>query len=76
MPQILPAYSSFALYDFELNLRASAVLGLVGAGGIGLRLKFFQNQQRWEQLWGLVVMFFIVVFVVERLSVSLRRRLV
>ena len=76
IPQILPAFASFALYDFELNLRASAVLGLVGAGGIGLRLQFFQNQQRWDQLWGLVVMFFVVVFVVERLSVSLRRRLV
>lgn len=76
IPQILPAYTSFALYDFELNLRASAVLGLVGAGGIGQRLAFFQNQQRWDQLWGLVFMFFLVVFVVERLSVTLRRRLV
>jgi len=76
VPQILPAFASFALYDFELNLRASAVLGLVGAGGIGTRLAFFQNQQRWDQLWGLVVMFFLVVFVVERLSVTLRRRLV
>lgn len=76
VPQILPSYTSFALYDFEINLRASAVLGFVGAGGIGQRLRFFQNQQRWDQLWGLVLMFFLVVFLVERLSISLRRRLV
>lgn len=76
VPQILPAFASFALYAFELNLRASAVLGLVGAGGIGTRLDFFRNRGEWGKLWGLVVMFFIVVFVVERISVAVRRRLV
>jgi phosphonate transport system permease protein len=76
VPQILPAYSSFVLYNFELNLRASAVLGLVGAGGIGARIEFFRNLGRWEEVWGLVFMFFLVVFIVERISITLRRRLV
>jgi phosphonate transport system permease protein len=76
IPQILSSFSSYALYDFELNLRASAVLGLVGAGGIGQRLDFFRNRGQWDKLWGLVLMFFLVVFVVERISVSIRRRLV
>lgn len=76
VPQILPAYASFSLYAFELNLRASAILGFVGAGGIGQRLDFFRNRGEWDKLWGLVVMFFIVVFLVERLSVAVRRRLV
>ena len=76
VPQILPAFSSFVLYNFELNLRASAVLGLVGAGGIGARLAFFQSQGDYDKLWGLVLMFFLVVVVVERFSVVLRRRLV
>lgn len=76
VPQILPAFTSYALYDFELNLRASAVLGLVGAGGIGERLDFFRNRGQWDKLWGLVFMFFLVVFVVEWISVRIRRRLV
>jgi len=76
VPQILPAYSSFVLYNFELNLRASAVLGLVGAGGIGQRIEFFRGRGEWEELWGLVFMFFIVVVVVERVSITMRRRLV
>jgi len=76
VPQILPAYTSFVLYNFELNLRASAVLGLVGAGGIGARIEFFRGRGDWEALWGLVFMFFLVVFIVERISVTLRRRLV
>lgn len=76
VPQILPAYTSFVLYNFELNLRASAVLGLVGAGGIGNRIEFFRGRGQWEELWGIVFMFFLVVFIVERISVTLRRRLV
>jgi phosphonate transport system permease protein len=52
------------------------VLGLVGAGGIGARIEFFRGRGQWEELWGLVFMFFLVVLVVERISVSLRRRLV
>jgi phosphonate transport system permease protein len=76
VPQILPAFSSYALYDFELNLRASAVLGLVGAGGIGNRLDFFRNRGQWDKLWGLVFMFFLVVMVVEFVSVRIRRKLV
>lgn len=76
VPQILPAYASYVLYNFELNLRASAVIGLVGAGGIGERIQFYRGQGRWEEVWGIVLMFFLVVVVVEQISVSLRRRLV
>jgi phosphonate transport system permease protein len=76
IPQILPAYASYVLYAFELNLRASSVIGFVGAGGIGRRIQFFQSQNDWEAVWGIVVMFVIVVFVVDRLSTLLRRRLV
>jgi phosphonate transport system permease protein len=76
VPQILPAYASYSLYAFELNLRASVVLGFVGAGGIGQRIQFFQSQFAYEKMWGLVAMFIVVVFVVDRASTYLRRRLV
>ena len=76
VPQILPAFASYSLYAFELNLRASSVIGLVGAGGIGQRIFFFVSQNNWEAVWGIVVMFVIVVFVVDRVSTLLRRRLV
>ena len=76
VPQILPAYASYSLYAFELNLRASSVIGLVGAGGIGQRIAFFVSQNNWEAVWGIVVMFVIVVFIVDRISTLLRRRLV
>ena len=75
-PQVLPAYASYSLYAFELNIRGSAVIGLVGAGGIGGRIGQFQSLNNWEALWGLVVMFVIVVFIIDTLSTILRRRLV
>ena len=76
VPQILPTYVSFVLYAFEVNVRSSVVLGLVGAGGIGERLDFFSANLRWDAVWGIVVLFFAVVFVIERFSTWLRRRLV
>lgn len=76
VPQVLPAYSSFLLYGFELNLRASVVLGLVGAGGIGSIIELNRSLGRWSQVWGVIVLFFVIVFFVERLSITLRRRLV
>src|SRR5262245_6076282 len=76
VPQILPAYASYSLYAFELNLRASSVIGFVGAGGIGQRIQFFVSQNDWEAIWGIVVMFVIVVFIVDRISTLLRRRLI
>jgi len=76
VPQILPAYASYVLYAFELNLRGAAVLGLVGAGGIGERIELFTTFGQWGRVWGIIVLFIIVVFIVDRLSTLLRRRLV
>jgi phosphonate transport system permease protein len=76
LPQILPGYTSFSLYTFELNLRASAVLGFVGAGGVGRLLDAFRGRAWYDRVWGIVFGFFIVVFVIERMSMALRRRLV
>lgn len=75
VPQVLPGYTSFTMYCFELNLRASAVLGLVGAGGIGELLNFYRNQGLWPQVWGVVAGFVIIVIIVEQISMALRRRL-
>lgn len=76
VPQVLPAYTSFAMYCFELNLRNSAVLGFVGAGGIGAVIDFYRGRGEWDNVWGIVLGFFIVVFIVERISMALRRRLI
>jgi len=74
-PQVLPEFASNLLFRFEINLRAATVLGLVGAGGIGLIL-----QQRLQfRLWGEVTILLLVivafVIIVDSLSARLRRSL-
>jgi phosphonate transport system permease protein len=60
----------------ELNVRASVVLGLVGAGGIG-RVREAQRQYfKFDRILGLLVLIFVVVWVVDHLSMALRKRLV
>lgn len=75
LPQILPGYTSFALYTFEINLRGSAVLGFVGAGGIGEIFNNYYQRGWYDRLAAVVIGFFVVVFVVDRLSIALRKRL-
>jgi len=76
LPQVLPNYVAFSLYAFELNVRASTVIGVVGAGGIGTLLftqyRFFQ----WENVSVIIIELFVIVFVIELISIRLRRRLV
>jgi phosphonate transport system permease protein len=76
MPEILPSYYSFSLYAFEINIRYAAILGYVGAGGIGFDLdnamKIINNNDR---ILVIVLFIFSVVIVIENLSRFLRRRL-
>lgn len=74
-PQVLPQFASFVLYVFEINIRASVVLGLVGAGGIGLildrELQFFN----YPNAMAIIILIFIVVIVVEYISNKIREAL-
>jgi phosphonate transport system permease protein len=76
LPQVLPNYVAFSLYAFELNVRASTVIGVVGAGGIGTLLftqyRFFQ----WSNVSVIVIELFVIVLIIELISIRLRRRLV
>ncbi|HEX2142746.1 MAG TPA: phosphonate ABC transporter, permease protein PhnE [Candidatus Limnocylindria bacterium] len=76
LPQVLPNYVAYSLYTFELNIRASTVIGIVGAGGIG---RLLQTQYRffaWENVSVIIIELFVLVFFIELLSIWLRRRLV
>jgi len=76
MPQVLPNYVAYGLYIFELDIRASTVLGIVGAGGIGRLLEAQRAFFRFDRIMAVVVIIFIVVFAIEQVSVYVRRRLV
>jgi phosphonate transport system permease protein len=76
LPQVLPNYVAFSLYTFELNVRASTVIGIVGAGGIGNLLFTQYRFFNWSNVSVIVIELFVVVLAIEVVSIALRRRLV
>ena len=76
LPQVLPNYVAYALYVFEISIRASIVLGLVGAGGIGRVLEAQRVFFQFDRVLAIVIVIFVIVFLIEQISVALRRRLV
>lgn len=75
IPQALPHYVSYALYAFELNVRASMILGLVGAGGIGMVLETQRSTFEYPRVTLIVLSVLLIVLVIEQVSESIRRRL-
>ncbi len=76
LPQVLPNFVAYALYVFELNIRASVVIGFVGAGGIGRLLDERRQFFQWDQVMAIVLVVFVLVLVIEAISISVRRRIV
>ena len=75
VPQILPVYLSHSLYCFEMNVRASAILGYVGAGGLGITINERIGWRDYEGLGMVLLTLFVVVVAIEFFSAYLRRKL-
>jgi len=78
VPQVAPNYLSYALLRFEVNIRASAILGFVGAGGIGyeLRNSMTFGQGRFDEAAAIFLLLFFTIVVVDQISSSMRNRLI
>ena len=74
-PAVAPALVSFALYRFEINIRTSAVLGLVGAGGIGSMLTNFTNFRQWDTVGMLLIVVIVATMMIDAISGRIRRRI-
>ena len=77
LPQVGPNYVSYALLRLEINIRASAILGFVGAGGIGyeLRNSMSWGQGRYDEAAAIFILLFLTIVTVDQLSSHLRDRL-
>ena len=75
VPQILPVYLSHSLYCFEMNVRASAILGYVGAGGLGITINERIGWRDSEGLGMVLLTLFVVVVAIEFTSEYLRGKL-
>src|SRR5699024_4415408 len=74
-PACVPALLSFALYRFEISIRTSAVLGIVGAGGIGSMLANYTNYRQWEVVGMLLIVMVGITMIIDAISGRLRRSL-
>ena len=77
IPQVAPNYLSYGLLRFEINIRASAILGFVGAGGIGyeLRNSMTFGLGKFDEAAAIFVLLFLTIVVVDQISSQLRNRL-
>lgn len=75
IPQILPSYFSISLYSFEINVRYAAILGYVGAGGIGLILNEKIGWREYDKVGMILVMLFVTVVIIEFLSKYIREKI-
>jgi phosphonate transport system permease protein len=74
-PQVQPAFWGIALFRWDINVRESAVLGLVGAGGIGLVLDDAINFFHWDRVATILLAILVVVLIAEVVVTRLRARL-
>jgi len=74
-PQVAPQIYSLTLFRLDMNLRESAVLGLVGVAGLGLWIENYRRAFDYPSVATLVITTMLVVLVVDQISVHIRRRL-
>lgn len=76
LPQVLPIMLSQALYEFESNTRTATILGLVGAGGIGLAISQRIAALYWDQVAFILILVVITVMIIDWVSKRLRQRII
>lgn len=76
IPQIVPPYTAFTIYQWDINVRISTIIGFVGGGGIGFVLRNWINQTRWTwasvAVWAIVI----VVWLMDYTSARVREAIV
>lgn len=76
LPQVMPVFLSMSLYWFESNTRSATILGIVGAGGIGMQLSERMKVQYWDQAAFIILLILLMVAIIDTLSKWIRLRLI
>ena len=75
-PQVKPAFLSISVFRWDINVRESAVLGLVGGGGLGMALDTALSNLYWDQAGLVLLVIFVIVIVTEVVTSWLRSRII
>jgi len=76
LPQVLPQIVSVVIFEWEINIRRSAILGLVGAGGLGLVFFRQMNTFNYHGVTSVIVAILIIILLGEAISYFVRRRMI
>jgi phosphonate transport system permease protein len=76
VPQVMPVFISQILYYFESNTRSATIIGIVGAGGIGLYLAETIRTYDWDKVAFIILMVLVTVAVIDAISSRLRLAIV
>lgn len=76
IPQVLPLWTSFTLYRFEANVRSASVLGIVGAGGIGISLYQSFRSFKYPKVCAILIILIVAVAIIDTVSAKIRQKLI
>ncbi|HEV8036314.1 MAG TPA: phosphonate ABC transporter, permease protein PhnE [Yoonia sp.] len=76
VPQIMPAFWGITVFRWDINIRESTILGLVGAGGIGLKLQASLNTLAWSQVTVILLLILATVVLSEWVSARVRTAII
>lgn len=76
VPQIMPAFAGLSVFRWDINIRESTILGLVGAGGIGLYLQSSLNTLAWPQVSVILILILVAVLISEWVSSKIRAAII
>ncbi|MGF1650928.1 MAG: phosphonate ABC transporter, permease protein PhnE [Hyphomicrobiaceae bacterium] len=76
VPQVLPAFATITVFRWDINIRESTVLGLVGAGGLGLALESSLNTLAWPQVSLILIVILVTVLISEWITARVRRSII
>lgn len=74
LPQVIPQIADVTIYRWEYNFRASTVMGMVGAGGIGFELMGSLRLMQYQEVFAILLVILLMVTLVDGIGISLRRR--
>ena len=75
-PQVAPTFAGISVFRWDINIRESTVLGLVGAGGMGLKLNAALNTLAWPKVTMILIVIFVTVIISEWITLKIRQKLI
>ncbi|MBI5568261.1 MAG: phosphonate ABC transporter, permease protein PhnE, partial [Chloroflexi bacterium] len=76
LPQIIPPFISYAIYQWDINIRISTIIGFAGGGGVGLLLSTYFGQLQYHKAGTVVLMIVVVVTIMDFASAKIRERMI